>query len=290
MPFAAPPHVEDHRLPVTTTHVPVGRNPYLHIARSEPGQEDVGIRAFSGWAVGTESPEGNWGLDGMKVPQWLRDVHNRYSGRCYLLGTGPSLAAQLPLLHHLKDAYTFTCNRMAQWRELPFDPFVHCVTEPQPFLQWGRKIVPIYDYPQAQNRVGVMWWPVSVPGWLWCPKAPEEIQLRWQGFANMKDGEPFSPLPTGWASPLTIAQLASWMGFREFVFLGCDTSDKGQAWDVAHGRTVYPRNIRSILESFDRARSDIQRLGGTVYDCTPDGRLNQEGVLPYRDLKEVLGA
>lgn len=270
---------------MSTIHVPVGLNPYRELQRGEPATPDTGIRAFSGWAVGTESPEDNWGLE-TETPAWLLDVKNKYSGRCFLLGTGPSLAAQLPLLHKLQDERTFTCNRMQLWRDLPFTPFVHCVTEPQPFLQWGREIVPIYDYPTAQNRVGVMWWPVTVPGWLWCPKAPEEIQVKWQGFQGFQ--EEFRAIPTGWASPLTIAQLATWMGFRELAFLGIDTTNQGQAWDTQHGRVVYPRNYRSILECFDRARSDIQRHGGVVYDCTPGGNINKEGLLEYRDLAEVL--
>ena len=87
---------------------------------------------------------------------------------------------------------------------------------------------------------------------------------------------------------VSIAELAAWMGFRTFNFLGCDTTQKGQAWDVEKGRTMQARNIRSILECFDRARIDIQLAGAEIWDCTPGGRLNQEGVLAYKPLEEAL--
>ena len=267
--------------------VPLGSNPYAKIARESVADPSMALKAFSAWLWNGETPENNWDLE-YAMPEWLQEIHNKYQGRCFLMGTGPSLAEQAALMPKLASEYVFTCNRMHLWKELGIRPFVHCVTEPQPFLEWGTNIAPIYDHPNAQNKVAVMWWPVRVPGWLWCPKAPEEIQIRWQGFYGM--GEPFRPLPTGWASPLTISQLAAWMGFREFIFLGIDTTQQGQAWDPTNGRTLQARNIRSIMECFDRARVDIQRLGGVVYDCTPGGRINREGILPYRSLEDVLSA
>ena len=264
---------------------PLGVNPYTAIAKSNEKPPDMALKAFSAWLWGGESPENNWGLD-HEMPQWVQDIHNAYSGRCFLMGTGPSLASQVDLMPRMEKEYLFTCNRMKLWKDLKVRPFVHCVTEPQPFLEWGASIIPIYDHPNAQNKVGCTWWPIRVPGWLWLPKAPEEIQVRWQGFYGMK--EPFRPIPTGWASPLTIAQLAAWMGFREFIFLGIDTTQQGQAWDATNGRTLQARNIRSILECFDRARIDIQLAGAKVWDATPGGRVNAEGILPYRDLAELL--
>ncbi len=269
----------------TTPILPVGPNPYKGIIKEFPRDPTMVVRGFSGWLYDEERADINWLLTD-PTPPWLEDVHNKYSGRCFLFGTGPSIVKQLPLLRKMKDEYVFTCNRMKRWDDFPLNPFVHCVTEPQPFLEWGSTIVPDYDHPRAQNRVGCMWWPIRVPGWLWLPKAPEEIQMRWHGVKGFD--EQFCAVPTGWASPLTILQLAAWMGFREFYFLGCDTSQDGQAWDVTNGRTVYPRNIRSILECFDRARIDIKLAGAKVYDCAPGGRLNQEGVLEYMDLAEVL--
>ena len=79
------------------------------------------------------------------------------------------------------------------------------------------------------------------------------------------------------------------MGYTEFYFLGVDTTQEGQAWDEKNGRTTYPRSILSILECFDRAKCQIEKAGRKIYDCTPGGRINQEGVLEYRALEDVLG-
>ena len=251
--------------------------------------EDFGIRAFSAWMQYAD-PADNWGMDfGIPIPPpWLEGAHNAYKGkRAYMLGTGPSLVGQLPLLGRLVGEHTFTCNRARRWKEIPFTPFVHCITEPGPVIDFGARINPIYDFPTAQNRVACIWWPVWAKGWLWAPKAPDDIQVRWSGAQGM--GETLAPLPTAWASPLTISQLALWMGFEEIVLLGCDTTDQGQSWDAEQGRTAKPRNVRSILECADRLSRDMKRNGRRLIDCTPGGRLNVEGAVEYVALEEVLG-
>lgn len=263
-----------------------------HLVREDDWKRELyGIRAFSAWTQFAD-PSNNWGMDlsefTMPLP-WLQQVHNAYAGkRCFLLGTGPSLVNQLPLLGALKDEFTFTCNRMKRWGELPFTPFVHCVTEPGPVLGFGERINPIYDFPEAKNKVACIWWPVWAKDWLWMPKAPDDIQVRWSGTWGM--GERLPPVPTAWASPLTIAQLALWMGFTELYLLGVDTTQQGQAWDMERGRTAKERNIRSILECAERMQRDIARHGRTLRDCTPGGRMNLEGCIPYLPLEEALHA
>jgi hypothetical protein len=222
----------------------------------------------------------------MAAPPWVNELHNKFSGRCFLFGTGPSLAQQIPILEKMRDEYTFTCNRMKLWKELPFTPWVHCLTEPWPIVDWGRAVGNLYDYKEASNRIACAWFPVVAPGWQWLPKAADDIQCRWQGYWGTQDFLP--PLPTAWASPITIGQLALWMGFTELYLVGCDTTQDGQAWDVEKGRTKFPRSIRSILECADRAYRDVKRAGRILNDCTPGGRLNMEGAIPYRDLKDVL--
>lgn len=262
----------------------------MHILKPDEREREMfGIRAFSTW-MQAANPADNWGMDyGMEIPPpWLKAIHNQYAGkRCFVLGTGPSLVAQLPLLAKLKDEFTFTCNRAAKWEELPFTPFVHCVTEPAPVIAYGEAINPLYDFPGAQNKIACIWWPVWAKGWLWAPKAPDDIQVRWSGTVGMGDTLP--PVPTAWASPLTITQIALWMGFSEIVLLGVDTTQQGQAWDAVQGRTAKPRNIRSILECADRMSRDIWRNGRKLYDATLGGRMNQEGCIPYRPLEDILG-
>lgn len=260
-----------------------------HLLGADERQAELfGIRAFSTWHQ-FRDPRDNWGMefDGIPYPPpWLGTVHNKFAGeRCFVLGTGPSLTGQLPLLVHLREEKTITCNQMRRWGELPFTPYIHCVTEPGPVLAFGERIHQPYDYPKAHNKVACIWWPVWAKGWLWLPKAPDDIQVRWQGTFGMNEHLP--PVPTAWASPLTISQLALWMGFSKIYLLGVDTTQQGQAWDVEQGRTAKARNIRSILESADRVNRDIWRSGRELWDCTPKGRLNEEGCIPYMPLEEI---
>jgi hypothetical protein len=257
-----------------------------HIAEEERARKPDHrvVRVFDGLRYqGTK--EDSWGMP-VETPRWLTDSHNTRSGRCFIFGTGPSLVEQMPMLGAMKEETTWTVNRMRHWKDLPFTPTYHVVAEPGPILQWGRFIHPRYDYPEAGTRIAINWWPVTAKGWLWVPKAPDDIQMRWEGFQGFDDFLP--PVVTGWASPLTLAQVAVWMGFRELYFLGIDTTQQGQAWDPIAGRTAKERNIQSILECFDHARWDIQRNGGVVFDTTPGGRINEEGALPFKPLAEVL--
>ena len=261
-----------------------------HLRQGDGIEDSFAIRGFSTFDSLDQTAENNWLMEDLPRQDWLESVHNIHQGkRCFIFGTGPSLASQLPLLHHMKDEDTWTVNRMRLWYakgELPFIPTHHVVAEPGPCTNWGKVIMPLYDFPEAENRIALNWWRVDAPGWLWCPKAPDDIQIRWQGFFGLGDHLP--PLPTGWASPLTVSQLACWMGYEELYLLGIDTTQEGQAWDVEAGRTLSPRSIRSICESFDRARMDIERAGRKMWDCTPGGLINQRGILEYRDLETIL--
>lgn len=271
------------------THLAVNGS-FKTIAREEMARADksLAIRIFDGMEF-QGTPADKWGLN-LEMPQWVLDAHNKKSGRVFLMGTGPSLIGQIPILKHLAREETWTVNRMRRFYEsggLPFAPTVHLVAEPGPIMDWGRIINPIYDFPEATNRIAINWWPVTAKGWLWCPKAPDDVQMRWEGCFGMDDI--FPPIPTGWASPLTALQLAAWMGYTEFYFLGCDTTQMGQAWDAERGRTGNERNIRSILECFDAARRTCKLHDRLIFDCSTGGRLNKEGVLEYRDLADVLG-
>ena len=243
-------------------------------------------RVFSGKVELSGTAENNWGLP-IEIPDWITQCHNVALGkRVFICGTGPSIVSQLETLKTMKNEDIWTVNRMVRWREFPFHPMCHAIAEPGPLLSWGDIMRNEYEFPGALNKVAVSWWSVSAPGWLWCPKAPDDIQIRWQGMQGLD--EKLAPLPTGWASPLTISQLAAWMGYKEIYFLGCDTTQTGQAWDATYGRTAKERNIRSILECFERAGRDMKRAGRLMADCSTGGRINKEGCLEYIPLEVVL--
>lgn len=249
--------------------------------------EDRAIRLFGGLDE-PSAAERNWDMPGIEQPEWLAKAHNVHKGkRIFMIGSGPSLIDQLPILHKLRDEHTWTVNRIARWKELPFTPTYHSIAEPGPVVQWGQGILPIYDFPAVPDRIAIHWFPVTAPGWLWAPKAPDDVQMRWQGFWGLGDFLP--PVPSGWASPLTTAQIAAWFGYDEFYFLGIDTTQTGQAWDKVGGRTKVMRSILTIEECFDRARQEIEKAGRRIVDCTPGGRINERGILPYEELEKVLG-
>ena len=257
-----------------------------HTAEETGTQKDMGVRVFNGLFRYLSQPHEDWGMD-IPWPEWIEQVHNTASGRCFMLGTGPSLTKEERLFPLLGREVTWTVNRMRKYYgTLGFAPTNHVIAEPGPVMGFGHRIGEVYDFPEAQNRIAIHWNVVATPGWLWCPKAPDDIQVRFQGIQGL--GERLAPLPTAWASPFTSVQLALWMGYDEIYMLGLDTTNQGQAWDVEYGRTKQPRNIRSIMECVERVRRDIERAGRQIYDCSSGGRLNEEGILEYRKLEEVL--
>ena len=264
----------------------MSKNPFHHLVYNFKRDDSMGYRIFSNLNI-PDDPRDNWGMDCVN-PSWINDVHNTHVGdRCFIFGTGPSLIDQLPLLQDMDNEYTITCNRVNKWKDRPFKPWLHCVTEPGPLVVWGAAVGTAYDVPDAVNRVACCWSTVYAKDWNWLPKAPDDIQLRWQGSFGMGDYLP--PIPTAWASPLTISQLALWMGFSEIYFLGNDLTQMGQAWDREQGTTKFPRNIRSIMECAERLNRDIWRNGRRCFDCTPGGRMSREGAMDYKPLEEVLG-
>ena len=135
----------------------------MQLLKDQVPHEDRALRLWTSWLEPTVDTNFDMGIE---QPEWIMNAHNTRSGRVFLMGTGPSLASQLPLLHHLKDEQTWTVNRMAHWKDLPFAPTHHSIAEPGPIMQWGRAIHQRYDFPAATNRIAIHWFPVTAPGWL----------------------------------------------------------------------------------------------------------------------------
>jgi hypothetical protein len=227
---------------------------------------------------------------GISQPEWVQKAHNTRSGRVVISGTGPSLAKQKEMLPQLfEENEVWTVNR-SKWffrDQLKLIPDVHLLTEPSPVGDWGKVIWDPYDFPEVRNRIAIHWFPVTAPGWMWAAKAHDDVQVRWQGTQGM--GEHMPPIPTAWASPLTSVQLALWFGFTEIALCGVDTTQDGQAWNVETGRTANARSIESIKECADRMKHEIKLRGRVIYDMSTGGRLNQDGVLDYVEMGDILG-
>ena len=208
-----------------------------------------------------------------------------------MIGNGPSLRdVDLTLL--AKES-TFTCNG-AYLHDFGFQP-----------TYYGINKTKLYHVNPVTNA-----WPNTYKFFLTKSK-PDFLPASWTwksaylGKSMHQAG--FSPLlpvlPVSQATPLTLAQIAWLLGYREFYFVGNDQTRYGHSYalngPLAERRKggglgdlltedEWAKTEDGTEEDFKRARRDIETLGGAIYECTPDGKM--AGVLPYMPLKEVLHA
>ena len=235
----------------------------------------------------------------MTSEQW----HNVESGRVFLLGTGPSLIAQLPLLEKLRGEKTFGCNGLPKWGALPFDPTYYALTDVHKASELRQFVFP----ERHMTRFNIGWADrENISEFNWIEKARDHVQVWSHGFVGFEDM--LAPIPTGRTSPLTMCQLAAWLGFREFYFLGIEQSQYGYCFDPSATMSVRgmdlgtgrgQKYLLAVQRCFTKARETIEANGGKIYDCTPGGFLNdtcsfkrrgvpQKAILPYKSLEEVL--
>jgi hypothetical protein len=234
-------------------------------------------------------------------------LHNTGSGRIFILGTGPSLLEQMPLLKHLKDEATFACNTLLQWPELPFVPTYYGIGD----IYDKDDIDKLASFVPDKTCAFNVQWPNNYnnPRFTYVEKAHDSFQMRSYGFVGLGDELP--AIPTGRTTPLTLAQIAAWIGYREFYLLGMEqtrgychdpeamvsgASKRGAAFPIDKN----PRYRISIQHCARRMRQDLEEIGGSVTDCSPGGLLNHTGrqihqglppignVLEYKPLEEVL--
>ncbi len=227
-------------------------------------------------------------------------LHNVFKGRVFMVGNGPSLLGQQDLLAKLQGEYTYCCNGAYLWKDMPFTPKFYGISSNKRHYMEGvnnrqdwravMKFMLKKAYPSYGLRDDWTWVAGNFGLWM------SDI-----GFKGM--GESLPVLPHGRATPLTQAQVAAWMGFTEFYFLGVDETRRGHVYategplaerrkDGGMGDPLTERewllNEQATLTSYERARENIEAVGGRIYDCTPGGRLNREGILPYAELNDVL--
>jgi len=204
----------------------------------------------------------------------------------------------------MKDHATFVCNSVPKWEDLPFTPTYYGITD-----VYDQRLLDRLTFPEfnGMKRFHVTWpWEEARnDAFTYVEKAEEGVQMWNVGFEGF--GEELPPLPTGRTTPLTNAQLAAWMGYREFYFLGIEQTLKGYAHapETTNNMRGLPRNTNpryqmAVQRSFERAKADIEAAGGKIFDCTPGGLLNETGegnqwrgirrytILEYVPLEEVL--
>lgn len=235
----------------------------------------------------------------------MAPYHNIASGRIFILGNGPSLLEQLPLLERLRGEATFCCNSMGRWDALPFEPTYYGLSDIDKHEWLERNRFPHWKNTLRFN-VRFKGWP-DHEDFLSVEKASDSVQVKNSGTVGFEDVLP--PIPTARTTPLTLLQLAAWMGYREFYYLGIEQT-RGYAYEPdrlvsMRGHQAFPldKNPKyqlAIQACAERMRADVEAFGGHLYDCTPGGLLNRTGqefrrrgvpwreVLPYQELSEVL--
>lgn len=204
--------------------------------------------------------------------------HNIATGRVFILGCGPSLIDQLDLLPKLADEATITCNGMLLWEELPFTPTYHMTTD----IPSRKLLDPLVGTKRTKRFSFQREGETPHEAFEVVPMGPDSEQVSASGMASM--GEEWEDLRTARTTPLTIAQFAWWMGYREFLFLGIEQT-RGYAWNVeattsATGRSTFPldknaKYLLAIQRSAIKMRDQIEEAGGEIFDCTPGGFLNR---------------
>lgn len=211
-------------------------------------------------------------------------LHNTAIGRrCFVLGNGASLLRQEKTLRELNGQPTLTCNHFYEWHGAPLVSTYHGVTD---IVE--RRVLRQCEGPKTALHIAG----TRVPGivydpWIGVPISPDigENRIMAAGFQGLGDTLP--PLPTGQTTPLTLAQVAAWMGYREFYFLGIDLGGT-YCYAPDTQRFFHPRQVWRIKECFKRAKQDVEAAGGVLMSCTPDSPINE--AVGYIPLEEVIGA
>ena len=231
----------------------------------------------------------------------LLELHNLYQGssRILILGNGPSLLKQD--LRPLEHEWTFACNGFPKWKARPFEPNFYGVSDIKDAkyfeaLGLDSLVTPFRFNVQFESRRDV-----HDGRFIWVEKAPDNIQIHSHGTVGM--GPELPPIPTGRTTPLTLAQIALWLGFRSIYFLGVEQTTgyvynpKAQVTMQGAEMDRSERYLKAIQKCFLRFRQEVEEQhGGYVADCTPDGFLTghtteitmAKAVLPYVPLSEAL--
>jgi hypothetical protein len=215
-----------------------------------------------------------------------------------MVGTGPSLLDESHL-PSLRAEVTFGCIYLHRWVHCPFLPTYYGTSEPYHASIIGTitgEMLDAWDDRYEGVKKFVMNpEPVTYSDWYWVEKeGGDRVAMIGNGFVGLEEvdkqtGErSLPPLRTGRTSPLSLTQIAAWMGYRDFYYLGVDFSHHGYCYDTTAdpGVTIHERTVKGAQRSFKVAKEAIEAAGGSMTSCVPESPINQ--VLDYRPLKEVL--
>lgn len=205
----------------------------------------------------------------------LGELRGQFSGRVFILGTGPSL---LSLTDDDKAGLAgeriFGCSRIWKWNGLPLSFYV--VSEQQHVHDMKASGT---DSAKASIARFMLEWQPAPHGWI---GLPVDEYRRTSIAAGGLGRYPY--VHQAVSETLIALQVARWLGFDRFYFLGNECTRVGEVWDVAEQRGS---DISTMGSDFAAA---ARELDGTLFDCTPGGNLSRQGIMPYVPLQYVLGA
>jgi hypothetical protein len=217
-----------------------------------------------------------WAIGRWRKSLQLEELKGQYSGRIFIFGTGQSLIEQLPLLRQMEHEVTFCCNRIHQWKDLPFTPTFfsceyHALDRVSPVPSCDEIRFLIYRSKEVYIDDG---------NWVHVSKQKKRI--------GCFDNDPEYVCAALGTSVGVDAQLAAWMGYDPIYLLGLDHApNTGYCFRPEARRTFLFGD--KVSEQWDNLKTAFYEAGRHIYDCTPMGGLNQNGPLEYRVLGGVLG-
>jgi hypothetical protein len=200
---------------------------------------------------------------------------HRYEGRIFIVGSGPSLHTT----EGLAGLYpTFGSNRLDAWPALPFLPtFYACLSTKvasgeaplEPRVEQARYLV-------CKREDG---W-LKLAGWTSIPAGMKE-------FHDSRSSGSLVNTPA--AMSLMCVQIALALGFTDVYLVGCDNTRYGLVFDGDEDRYHGNEGQQGIVDTYWRGAADYyQSEGICITDCTPGGRLSEDGLFPYKGLHEAL--
>ena len=230
-----------------------------------------------------------WRNERGNVPN-LSDFHDKYSGRVWLIGNGPSMAKLSDEQRAaLNEERIFVGSAFTEYAsESGFSPDFYVLTERKQTTEW----MDSGQYNKAQASEAKFWvnWNPAPEGWVSVNAPPGQAHdVLNYGTKCLEKGcqatDWVSHICHGKDTPLAMGQLAWYMGFRQMYLLGCETTSEGEVYNPTRVRNMHAGGI--LLPYYERAGRELGLI-----DCTFGGTLAdvRGGPLKYMDLDEVLDA
>ena len=232
----------------------------------------------------------------------LLTLKNKHVGeRCFVIGNGPSLS--INDLDKLKNEVSFAANKIyLAFDQTDWRPTYYCV-EDHLVLQQNLK-----EINNLQGMIKLI--PEAMNNWVLGIKGAIFYNLLWSDFYPDFPKFGIDALETlYWGSTViySMMQLACFMGIRDIYLIGVDFNfnipenvkqngiELTSTGEINHFHPNYRKpgekwhvpNLHVQEKSFGSAKSEIQKLGGCIYNATRGGKLE---VFPRVDFDKIIAS